>query len=352
MIIMNLLVGLSFIAPIDTIIVGSYTQKGNAGIEILETGKGTRLQIISQPQASFQCLSKDTELLYSVSEEVDSKGAVYAYKKMPSGAFSLLNQTATGGDAPCHVSFREQSKTVYVANYMGGNISVFQTKDGALLPCAQQIDYHGTGPFPQQTSSHAHMAQVSPDEKHLFVANLGTDKLYIHTIAVDGLLDTSPIEIAFKPGTGPRHLVFNKRGDRVYVLGELKGNVNVFSVAGATLTLIQEVVLDMSPGDGPKSSADIHLSPNGKWLLASNRITSNSLAVYAVAENGKLSFKKEIPVAKLPRNFKFSTNGKSVYVASMGEDKIQVYAFDESTGTMEFHGKEIAIKSPVAVIIP
>jgi 6-phosphogluconolactonase (cycloisomerase 2 family) len=220
-----------------------------------------------------------------------------------------------------------------------------------LKPLAQYISYHGSSiNKDRQNSSHAHMVALSPDQNTLFVTDLGTDKLYEHKILANGLLEEKRSEIAITPGNGPRHIRFNATGDRAYLLNELSSDVDVFAVKGAQLEKIQSIPADTSAAQ-VKGSADIHLSPNGKWLLASNRISSNQVVVFKIEADGKLTRVFHQNVAKIPRNFTFDPSGKFVLVASQEEDRVQVFKFNNVSGTLTDSHQDILVKSPVSLLI-
>ena len=321
------------------LLVGSYTSQGNPGIEIIDPKTRKTVYSIAQPQASFQALSKDQQYLFSVHEEADRKGSISSYKQ-EKGTFSRLSTQLTQGDAPCHALFREASQTLYVANYLGGNLSVFQTKAGYIQPISQNIVY----PKP----SHAHMAVVMPDGGQLVVTDLAADKIHVHALLSNGLVATQYEDVELPKGTGPRHMVFNSSGDIAYVLGELSGTVDVFRIYANEFTHLQRIVIDQSAGNPNHASADLHLSPDGKWLLASNRKTQNSIRVLAVLPSGELRDHKEILVGKIPRNFQFDPSGRFVYVASQGENRIQKFAFKD--GELSDTQEDIEVKQPVAIL--
>lgn len=335
----------------DTLIVGSYTQQGNSGIEFIEASTGQKKAEINVPQASFQYLTADGQYLFSVSEQVKNQGAVYSYKKDGKGNWQKISQQFTEGDAPCHINFRTKSQTIYTANYMGGSVSVFQTKHGKIEPISTKLEYFSQGKYPQQTTSHAHMVVLANQENELHISDLGGDKIYHYKIKQDGSLEDKYSLTQFPAGTGPRHFVFSPDEKWIYVVGELSGTVDVYSNNSDTWGFVQREVLDLSIGDGPKASADIHISPNGKWLLASNRITRNSLMIYQIESTGKIKFHHEVFVGKVPRNFQFDSTGKKVYVACKDEDRIQQFYFNPDTGVMQNENKDIQVKSPVAILV-
>jgi 6-phosphogluconolactonase (cycloisomerase 2 family) len=343
---------LSTILLLPQLIIGSYTSKGNPGIEVFnwdaKTGKASKSYMLNSPAASYQAISGD--YLFSVSEEGDGKASVSSFQ-MRKGKYEAINTELSRGDHPCFILYREKSQTVYTANYSGGSVSVFQTASGRLKPLAQYIAYSGSSlNKDRQNSAHAHMVALSSDQNTLFVTDLGSDKIYAHAILADGLLDESRSEIVLTPGNGPRHIRFNTTGNRAYLLNELSSDVDVFKVAGSALEKIQSIPADTS-AERTKGSADIHISPNGKWLLASNRISSNQVVVFKIEADGKLTRVFHQNVAKIPRNFTFDPSGKIILVASQEEDRVQVFSFDDATGSMQDLNQDIAVKSPVSLLI-
>ncbi len=334
----------------DTLLVGSYTAQGNAGIELIQTSNGQKISEISVPQASYQIVTSGGQYLFSVSEQVKNQGAVFSFKKSPTGNWEKINHQLTEGDAPCHINFRTKSQTLYTANYMGGSVSIFQTKEGQIEPLGQKLEYVSSGKYPQQASSHAHMVVLSKDENELHISDLGGDKIYHYKLRPDGLVEDKHSLTQFPAGTGPRHFIFSPNEKWIYILGEVSGTVDVYENQDTKWEFVQREILDLSGGDGPKASADIHLSPNGKWLVASNRITRNSLVVYKVETNGRIKFQHEVMVGKVPRNFQFDKYGTKIYVACKDENRIQQFRFNQETGEIQNENKDITVKSPVALL--
>lgn len=344
-------IGLFGEKPQQQLMVGSYT-KDNPGIEIYDVSnlndikKSYSLNVLN---ASYQTLSDDGKFMYSVTEKGLEQSSVSAFQKNAKGQYVLVNQQSTQAADPCFVLYRKASKTVYTANYSGGSVSVFKTKNGALLPLAQKIQYEGSGTIKgRQESSHAHKVVLSPDQKELLVTDLGCDKIYLHSILPDGTLNPKFKTFEVKPGKGPRHLIFHPNGKIIYVINELNGTVDVFSYSNHQLQEIQSVQADFS-NEPVKASADIHLSKDAKWLISSNRITSNSLSVFKVQKDGTIRYEYSMEVGSKPRNFSFDPSGKFVFVASSGENKIQLFSFNNENGQLIDTGKTIAVQSPVCL---
>ena len=334
---------------------GSYTSKGNSGINVFSfderTGQLSYIKEYNNPNASYMVMTPDKKYLYVLSEE-NKKGAVTAYSvNKLTGELTKINTEPTIGDGPCYVSYNPSTKTVYTANYSSGSISVFKTdKDGSLLPVAQHLVYRGSSVNKvRQTSSHAHSAIVSPDKKYLYVVDLGTDCIYQHAIGADGLVNSKPVVTNVDNGNGPRHLVLNASGSSAYVVNEMAGSVDAFQTSAAGLKKIQTVVIDTVQTTEDHGSGAIRLSPDGKWLLASNRVTSNQIVVNKVMPDGKLQKLEHVDVTKKPRFFTFDPTGKFVFVCGQDGNQIQVFSFDSSTGKMKSLQHDVDIINPVAI---
>lgn len=335
--------------------VGSYTSKGNKGIKTFSfdpaTGQLSLVREYDNSNASYMVMTPDKKYLYVLSEE-DKKGAVTAYSvNKLTGELTKLNTEKTIGDGPCYISFNPNAKTIYTANYGTGSVSVFKTdKDGALLPIAQHLVYKGSSVNKvRQTSSHAHSAIVSTDKKSLFVVDLGTDCIYQHSIGADGLINTKPIVNNVENGNGPRHIVLSSSGVYAYAVNEMAGTVDAFRVGATGLKKIQTIIVDTVQTAEDHGSGAIRLSPDGKWLLASNRVTSNQVVVSKVLPDGKLQKIEHVEVTKKPRFFCFDPTGKFIFVCGQDGNQIQVFSFDSNSGKMKSVQHDIEVISPVAI---
>lgn len=336
------------------LVVGSYTSRGNPGIEVYDvnsvTAKTALLYKVKNANASYQTFSADYAYMFSVAEEGKGKASVSAYHLNNAGQYELTNTTPNVGEGPCFVLYREASQTVYAANYSGGSLSVFKTIKGSLLPIVQHIKYTGSSiDKDRQTSSHAHNVVLSPDQNYLYVTDLGADKIHQHKIYADGTVDEKYNSISIDAGNGPRHMVFNKNGSMAYLISEMRGVVDVFRVTNNQFEKVQTVVADTSSSPLSRGSADIHISPNARFLLTSNRVTSNELTVFEILPNGLLNKAGHQGVAKKPRNFSFDPTGKFVFVASQDDHKVQVFSFDDATGKLMDTHQDLMVDNPVCL---
>ena len=150
-------------------------------------------------------------------------------------------------------------------------------------------------------------------------------------------------------GSGPRHLTFDDEGRYAYLITELSGEVMVFSHHEGKLTQIQTVTADDRHARG---SADIHLTPNGRFLYASNRLQGDGIAIFSVdKESGMLTRTGYQPTARHPRNFAITPNGSFLLCACRDADIIQVFAIDPDTGMLSDTSHDIHVPHPVCIAI-
>lgn len=347
-------------SPADTsqyqLVVGSYTKKGNPGIEVYSvnavSGKPSLLYTKKNTNASYLTLANEGTLMYAVSEESKDASRVNSFKLNNNNEFETINHSAIKGAGPCFITYRSESKTVYTANYTSGSLSVFKThEDGSLLHIAQEIKYHGSSiNKARQETSHAHNVVLSLDHSYLLVTDLGGDKIYQHKIYADGLVDENYNTISIKSGNGPRHFIFDATGKHGYLINEMSGTVDVFSIEQNKFTKIQTIIADTSSSKASKGSGDIHISPSGKWLITTNRVTSDELTIFKIDLNGLLTKLYHQAVAQKPRNFAFTPLGDFVFVASQNDDKVQIFSFNDVTGKLTNTNQDIHIMEPVCLV--
>jgi 6-phosphogluconolactonase len=344
------------------LIVGTYTTNSTSkGIYVFDfnasTGKATLVSTTATADPSFLALSPNKKFLYAVNELGEDKGGgtVSAFSFDSSkGRLQFINKQSSYGNHPCYVSIDKKGKTVFAGNYSSGNFASFRVaKDGGLNPATINIKHTGSGPNKErQEAPHVHSTVLSPNNRWLFVTDLGTDKIHSYPFdAASGKLIATGRETVVPAGAGPRHMAFNKTGTRLYVVAELNGVVMVYDHKDGELTLLQ-IIHSLPPNkQSPANSADIHLSPDGLFLYATHRI-NNTIAAFAVdATAGTLTHIETVSTnGNIPRNFTIDPSGKFLLVAHQNSDNIVVFKRDSKTGKLTDTGERIEAGKPVCLI--
>lgn len=343
------------------ILIGTYTNAGNSeGIYYYQFNADGSATFINKQKAtdpSFLVTSTNQTFVYSVSENGNSKGAVNAYAfNKATGDFTLLNSVLSGGDHPCHISTDRKNRFVFVSNYSGGNLSAIAiNKDGSLSNEKQTIQHTGSSANKaRQEKAHVHSAFLSPDEKYLVVQDLGTDKISVYAVDLNNAtkpLSENPISVFnCNPGDGPRHISFHPSKPFVYAVQELTGSVTVMSFKNGILKKLQQANMFEKASEKKSGAADIHLSPDGKFLYASNRADYNDLAIYKVASNGLIQWVGSQPTLGLaPRNFSIDPTGNFLLAANQNSNEIVVFKRNKMTGLLSDTGNRIAVGRPVCI---
>ena len=343
-----------------TMLVGTYTAGDSKGIYSFrfdeETGTSIALSAVEVENPSYLVPSADGKFVYAVSEFNNEQAAANAFAfDKEKGTFKFLNSQKTDGEDPCYII--TNGKNVVTANYSGGSISVFPiAKDGSLLPASDVIKFEGSGTDKErQEKSHLHCVRITPDGKYLLADNLGTDRIHKFTINPDAnaenkesfLKEGAPAAFTVEAGSGPRHLTFAPNGNYAYLINELSGTVITFEYKDGNLKEIQTIAADTV---GAKGSADIHISPDGKFLYASNRLKADGIAIFRInPDNGMLTKAGYQLTGIHPRNFIITPNGKYLLVACRDDNVILVYKRNADTGLLTDIHKDIKVDKPVCV---
>mgnify|MGYP006195036221 CR=1 FL=1 len=349
------------IKTMDKAYIGTYTKK-----EGHVDGKAEGIYAISQnPQTgalkltgtvaemtnpSYVKTSPDGKYLYAVSElgPGDAEfGFVHAFRILPEFQLEEINIEPTFGFAPCHIAVDDTGEYVFVSNYLGGVVVLYQKGANGALKQKQLL----TMEDPEQ--SHPHSVTLSGDNKLAYIADLGNDRIWIYNFdPEEGILKPhSQVSVALEKGSGPRHLAFAKDGNYIFSMNEVNSSVSSFMVQkDGGLELLHTVSSLPENFKKKNSGADIHVHPSGKFLYVSNR-GHNSIAAFEIDQStGTLtSLGYTDTQGKTPRNFSIDSAGKFLYVANQDTDTISIFKIDPSSGRLTLHLQPLEIKTPVSI---
>lgn len=367
----KLILPLAFLAAMHTttaqnnenyMLVGTYNSPKSEGIYVYkfnsETGEATAVSSVATGNPSYLAVSPDEKYVYSV-HEVDRSnvgGSISAFTfDKATGRLTEINRQATGGDHPCYVSIDQTGKWVFAGNYTSGSLSLFPVnRDGSLQPSSKLIQHTGKGAHPtRQDKPHVHCTYISPDNRWLFVPDLGIDKVMIYSFdPKTGKMEAGkqPFSLA-TPGAGPRHFTFHPNSNYAYLIEELSGHVVAYKYDNGILTELQRIKTTPEGQTGYAGSADIHVSPDGKFLYASNRGDFNSIAIYKIdKDKGTLTnVGYQSTLGKAPRNFNFDPSGNFLLVGNQDSDEIVIFQRNTETGALTDTGKRISVGKPVCI---
>ncbi len=349
--------------PSHLAFVGTYTGKtGSKGIYAYDfdssTGKLTLKGLAAEtPSPSWVAVHPSGKFAYAANETGNKSTVTALSVDAVSGKLTQLNQLSALGGDPCYLSFDKTGKFLFAANYSSGNVVVFPIfADGKLgEPTANVKDAGALGPNKErQEGPHAHWVQVSPDNRFVFVSDLGLDAILSYRFDADRgtLTPNDPPAAKLTPGAGPRHVSFSPNGKFVYVVSELANTVTAFSYNADKGTLHELQILSTLPSDftGRNDDAEITEDANGHWLFASNR-GHDTIAVFAVnPADGTLRHTGEYPTGgKEPRHFTIDPSGQYVLAENQNSNSIVVFRIDSSSGALRKVSQTDHVPSPVCL---
>lgn len=354
--------GMTKTGSVNYLITGTYTGGMSEGIYVFEfnstDGSFKELSHVKTSNPSYLTVSPDEKFVFSVNEngKNDNGGEVSSFSfDKNTGVLTPINSQLSGGDSPCYIDEDNTGKWLAVGNYSSGTFSVLPVEaNGTIGEATTTIRHSGTGVNPQrQEKPHVHCTIFSRDNKWLFVSDLGTDKVMIYAFdAATGEVKPAPQPFAkITDGGGPRHLVFHPNNKYAYLVEEMGGAVDVFQYDNGTLDEIQHIASVQDNDTGFIGSADIHISPDGKFLYASNRGGFNTIAIYSInPRDGKLTLVGHQPsLGEIPRGFVLDPSGNYLLAGNQESDNIVIFKRDLTTGLLTDTGKRIEVGKPICL---
>ncbi len=325
-------------------------------------GKLTDPTLVAEMEGpGFLALHPKHKVLYAVGglkgEQVVAAFTIDSIESQP--GLRLLNSIPIGDGGAAHVSLDHSGRTLLTAQYGGGSVAAFLVNaDGSLDRKTALIDHVGASRVvpSRQDAPHAHWTGVSPDNKFAFVPDLGLDEVVIYQLdASQGSLKPHGKGVT-PPGSGPRHMKFHPNGKWIYVLNELALTVSLFDYNPQQGTMNIRQTIETVPQaelarEKAKSTSEIRIHPNGKFVYAANR-GHDTLSVFEVSEDGSLKLiQRENVRGSTPRNFNLTPDGKWLLAAGQLSNTIAVFSVDPTTGLITFDQSSVFAPTPICLEI-
>ena len=339
-------------APAATFVYVSNAEDGEIGAYAMQPD-GMLKALARTPVAKVvmpMAVSPNRRLLYAASRSKPYTVHVYAIDP-GTGALKALSSAPLAESFP-YISLDRNGRFLFGASYGAHLVSVNAVGgDGRVLPEPLQVIPVGRN---------AHSILVDATNRFVYVPNLGTDQIFqfVFDEKSGRLASNTPAVVQMKQGTGPRHFVFSPDNRFVYLLSELVATVTTLSldpktgllteVSSATALPPDSKLVPGAPrgavgapgGPPPRNTdndiwaADLHLTPNGKFLYASERTTSTLAAFGVDTASGKLTYLSSTPTERQPRGFAIAPGGKFLVASGEKSETASVYAIDPASGAL------------------
>ena len=351
-----LLVSNAVAAQTYYLFVGSYNfSKEKEGIYVykfdIESGRLKKMYSthdVANP--SYLTLSPNGKYVYACTEtQTKNAGSMSSFRfDSVHCVLSFINKQLSGGENPVYNAVDKTGRWLVNANYTEGGVSVYALdSDGNIQPPPQTIQFsEGSVNKERQERAHVHSTVFSPDGDFLFLPDLGADKIRCYSF---GAAKSTPLtEYATTrsvPGSGPRHFTFHPNGKFAYCIEEMAGFVTAYSYNNGRLDSFQRIAAHPRHHKDNFNSADIHMSPDGRFLYASNRSEENNIAIFSIDQGtGILKLVGyQSTLGDHPRNFTIDPTGKFLLVANQISGNVVVFKRNISTGMLVYTGIQIKI---------
>jgi len=262
-----------------------------------------------------------------------------ARRSEPFEVLSFAIDPATGelgalGEAPlphsmANISTDRSGRWLFSASYGGDQIAVGPIGADGVARAAHQV---------LATPPSAHAIRADPSDRFVFATSLGGGLVmqFRFDPATGRLAPNAPASLCPHEGASPRHFAFSGDGRFVYLLNELDAKLDVLAFDAAVGTLHTLQTIDsLPPGfSGEPWAADLHLTPDGRFLYISERRSSTLAAFRVDAGSGELALIGHTPTEAQPRSFAITPDGRHLIAAGQASHRLRVYAIDGQTGAL------------------
>ncbi|MDA0788743.1 MAG: lactonase family protein [Proteobacteria bacterium] len=339
------------------VLVGTETRGtasvGIYGFSLDEQGNIAPHSLTQAVNPTFLALHPHLPVVYAV-REVRETGAIVALRVNHHGELQAVDSMNVPGDDPCHIEVCPRGRYVSVSSYTGGSLTtIMLAPDGGLLEISTTVAHHGRSIDPmRQRSAHVHSSLVS--EGLLYVADLGLDEVDMYPVSAGGSVDVSGRKsFRTRPGAGPRHLALTRDGRHLYVVNELDNTVLAMERLGPdSIVEIGQYHSLPEDYDGPSYCAHIALSPDERFVYASNR-GHDSIVVFERQQRGELELVQHVGCGGAhPRHFA-AVGEHLLLVANKFSDRVSVLSRDPGSGLVQPDlgpGRGAVVPAPTCVL--
>ena len=334
--------------------VGSYTAGTSKGIYgwSFDSKDGQLAPLglmVETPQPAHLWIAPNGKTLYAVNWE--TIGGVSAYRiDAKTGALTFLNKTSSLGAQPNQVVVDPSGRVAVTVNYTSGSLAAYKLEPDGKLGEAFYVDQHTGKPLsPKQPGPKQHGIQFSKDNKYMYIADLGLDRVYSYHFdaAAPSITPCETPYVSTHAGAGPRRVQMSPDGKFLYVDHETDSEVGVYTIGGCTLKEIQLIGTVPDEAKAHNTTAEIIIAADGRHLYVGNR-GHDSVAIFTVdPKTGMLSDRENVPSGgRTPRNIRIDPSGNWFFAANENGDSVTEFKVDKKSGHLTATGVTGEINTP------
>jgi len=310
--------------------------------QLNEDGTLTLLQVTDVAgQVQPMVVSPKKDFLY-VGVRPDFR--VLAFRIAPDGTLTEAGQAPLPG-SPTHISTDHAGRFLFCGSYNDACVSISPIGEDGVPQAPSQVINGLAG---------CHSANIDNADRTLYVPALKQDRICLFDLGADGQLTPHAQEqVTTSEGAGPRHMAFHANGQYAYSVNELNSTVEVWALNNAHGKVESVQTLDIMPPDftGTRWAADIHLTPDGRFLYACDR-TSSMLTVFSISEDGAVLTREGFqPTETQPRGFNIDHTGQYLVAAGQKSHHIEVYNITPPQGLLKPVGRYAVGQGPMWVVV-
>jgi len=334
--------------------VGSYTHGKSKGIYAWafdsKDGSLKSLGLMAEtPQSIHLWFAPNGKTLYAVNGERD--GGISAFHAdQHTGALTFLNRTSSHGAQPNQVVVDPSGRVAVAVNYTGGTLAAYKLEPDGKLGEAFYVDQHTGKPLsPKQRGPVQHGIQFSKNDKYMYIADLGLDRVYSYHFDanVPSIAPCDPQYVATHAGAGPRRIQMSPEGRFLYVDHATDSEVSVYTIDGCRLKEIQVIGTVPDQAKAHNTTAELLISTDGKFLYVGNQ-GHDTVSVFAIDKRtGVLTLKENVPSGgRIPRNLRIDPSGNWFFAANWNGGNVTEFKIDRRSGHLTPTGVTAAIDMP------
>ncbi|MFT6617803.1 MAG: 6-phosphogluconolactonase [Limisphaerales bacterium] len=306
-----------------------------------QSGRLTPVQSLDLPGAAGFARSPDGKFLYAMTA-VNRQPAMTTLRFLAAGKLEIIHQAPVNLSAG-YLDVDAGGDFIAGSHYGPGKVTIWKLEEGV---------YRGKTVQELSLEPKSHSSIFSPNNRWLLVPATGPNKVFINRFD-PGTGKIVPSDPPFARGPQiqghaqqPRHLTFHPNGETVYTTNEREApgvGVWKWNAKRGLLQPVQDIVTQPGDFSGIITTADLHLTPDVKYLYVSNRDITHrkaptgrdSIVGFRVdAKDGRLKLIAHTACERHPRSFTIDETGRFVYVAGQVDSRLGVYRIDQRTGVL------------------